>query len=313
MGFAPLLIIMGTILGLLGIQGLLARASAEQNSTTIQRTSAGTEKSAAPNPATPQSTTAAESKTSSTPQKARGKKLAEGLSVTGLDERGMSSLKALIHKQDRAALATFLAFNRPGFVEIDAYLEDHRRHRDDQSAIPAELQPRIDKLLNELTDSERKLVQEFNPKSARLISRDLMSRFGGHEFSTYFGHYSARPQSITLHVPPFDPDRKILEDLTQSGIAKKGRHIPLNTRLTVLKMSQLRQMAKDLNLDKKFTRKQEAADTLADIPGAAVLLSMQYVIDDLFMLQPIKEDIVLIKHEWSLLEAYAKMLSTLTL
>jgi hypothetical protein len=102
-----------------------------------------------------------------------------------------------------------------------------------------------------------------------------------------------------------------LEALAKSGIARKGRHIPLEARLTVLKMSQLRQMAKDLNLDKKFSRKQDAAKILADVPGAAVLLSMQYVVDDLFILNPINEDIEQIKSEWAFLRAYAKLLSGL--
>lgn len=302
----PLLIIMGTILALLAVQRLLARAAATQHQPTTQQREAVADKP------TPAQSPAAVPEVSSPPPRQRGRKLSADLSVTGLDERAVSSLKALIRNKDITALTTFLAFNRPGFIEIDDYLLHHRRRKEsetDSTSAPT----LAEKLLKKLSDSERKLLLEYNPKSARLISRDLMARFGGHDFSTYFGHYSARPQSVTLHVPPFDPDRKILEDLAKAGVARKGRHIPLNARLTVLKMSQLRQMAKDLNLDKKFTRKQDAADVLADIPGAAVLLSMQYVIDDLFMLLPIEEDIVLIKHEWSCLEAYAKLLSTLKL
>lgn len=305
---APLLIIMGTILALLAVQRLLARASTSHHDQLQQKTTAATQTPLPTADALPEITP---SSSEAQPRK-RGRKLTAELSVSGLDERGMNSLKALIGKKDIAALTTFLAFNRPGFVEIDDYFLHQRRYGNEKDTVSA-AQTLPEKLLKPLNDAERKIILEFNPKAVRLISRDLMSRFGGHQFSTYFGHYSARPQSVTLHVPPFDPDRKILEDLAKSGIAQKGRHIPLNARLTVLKMSQLRQMAKDLNLDKKFTRKQEATDTLADIPGAAVLLSMQYVIDDLFMLLPIEEDIVLIKHEWSYLEAYAKMLSTLKL
>ncbi len=297
----PLLIVMGTILVLLAVQRWLARTSppASEN---LHR------ESTPPSP-TPTAQTQARSQTSGAAPRKRGRTLAAGLSVTGLDERGVSSLKALISKKDTAAITTFLAFSRPGFVEIDDFLQQRKRH----GASPSDNRALVEKLLKPLSEAEQKLLTEFNPRSTRLISRDLMSRFGGHDFSLYFGHYTARPQSVSLHVPPFDPDRKILENLAKSGVARKGRHIPLAGRLTVLKMSQLRQMAKDLNLDKKFTRKQTAAEILADVPGAAVLLSMQYVIDDLFMLLPIKEDIVLIKHEWSYLEAYANMLSGLTL
>lgn len=294
----PLLIIMGTILALLAVQRWLARTTVPQ---IVRRKTA-----------TPISTISEPSTAPAQASRQHSRKLNKSLSVTGLDERGINSLKALIGKKDIDAITTFLAFNHPGFVEIDDYLLQQRRQKENESP-PQAAQALSERLLKPLTNTERKLVTEFNPKSTRLISRDLMSRFGGHEFSLYFGHYAARPQSVTLHIPPFDPDRKILEDLAKAGTARKGRHIPLSARLTVLKMSQLRQMAKDLNLDKKFTRKQTAAEVLADVPGAAVLLSMQYVIDDLFMLLPIKEDVVLIKHEWSYLEAYAKMLSGLKL
>ncbi len=297
----PLLIVLGTILALLAVQRWLIHVGSPR-SKNLHKENIPPSKAPSQTPAATQS--------HQTPSHQHNLKLTEGLSVTRLDERGVDSLKVLIGKKDINATATFLAFNRPGFVEIDAYLAQQREQKENE-APPSQILPA--KLLEPLTKTERKLLVEFNPKSTRLISRELMSRFGGHDFSVYFSHYAARPQAVTLHVPPFDPDRKIMEDLAKSRIARKGRHIPLSARLTVLKMSQLRQMAKDLNLDKKFTRKQVAAETLASVPGAAVLLSMQYVIDDLFMLMPIKEDIVLVKHEWSYLQAYAKMLNGLRL
>ncbi|MCF6337950.1 MAG: hypothetical protein L3J84_08360 [Gammaproteobacteria bacterium] len=301
----PLLIVMGTILALLAVQRWLVHIGSPRNKNLHKENI----------PLKPKKTPAQLPAITQPDQKSphqHGRKLTEGLSVTGLDERGIDSLKALINKKETDAISTFLAFNRPVFMEIDTCLAQQRQQKENETP-PSSTQARLTKLLEPLTKTERKLLIEFNPKSTRLISRDLMSRFGGHEFGIYFGHYAARPQSVTLHIPPLDPDRKILEDLAKSRIARKGRHIPLNARLTVLKMSQLRQMAKDLNLDKKFTRKQVAAETLATVPGAAVLLSMQYVIDDLFMLMPIKEDVVLVKHEWSYLQAYAKMLSGLKL
>lgn len=292
----PLLIILGTLLTLLAVQHWLARIPLKKNG---EQHGKKTAPPTQPQPPTP-------------PPRQRGRKLTSELSVTGLDERGIESLKTLIAEKNLDAITTFLAFNRPGFVEIDAYLM--QQYRQGKNAPPSSSPHTLPaKLLEPLTKTEHKLLREFNPKAARLISRDLMSRFGGHEFSIYFSHYATHPQSVTLHFPPFDPNRKILEDLVKFRIARKGRHIPLSTRLTVLKMSQLRQMAKDLDLDKKFTRKQTATETLATIPGAAVLLSMQYVIDDLFMLMPIREDVVLVKHEWSYLQAYAKILGNLKL
>jgi len=283
---APLLIVMGAILALLVVQRVLSRA-----------TPAERQAAAPPQPAP------------APPPRPRGRTLVNGLSVTGLDDRAMQQLKKLIAQGDVAALSTFLAFNRPGFIELNDYIKRLQNFaaEKDNTAAPADLR------LAALTDSEQQNLLSLEANSPRLITREFMSRFGGHEFSTYFAHYAAREPSITLHVPPFDPDRIVMEALAKSGIARKGRHIPLAQRLTVLKMSQLRQMAKDLNLDKKFTRKQDATTTLADVPGAAVLLSMQYVVDDLFALNPIKEDREQVKQEWAHLTAYAKLLSTLKL
>ena len=294
----PLLIVMGTILALLVIQRVLVRAQFPRQND-IHSTPDRRPPSTQPTPsiATP------------VPARPRGRTLVAGISVTGLDERGVSSLKALISKNDISAITTFLAFNRPGFIEIDDFLSQQRQLAN-AAGQPVPQTP-IAPLFKSLSEGEREHLLRFSPKTPRLISRDLMARFGGHEFSNYFSHYAARPQSVTLHVPPFDPDRKIFEGLTKSGIARKGRHIPLDARLTVLKMSQLRQMAKDLNFDKKFSRKTDATQMLADVPGAAVLLSMQYVVDDLFLLLPLDEDIEQIKSEWTYLETYAKLLGGL--
>lgn len=282
---APLLIVMGAILALLAVQRVLSRTISPEQ----QR-----QHTAPPPPVTPLP---------------RGRMLVKGLSVSGLDERAMHQLKQLITQDDVAALTTFLAFNRPAFIELNDFIKRAQTSAAefDSTSAPAGLR------FAALSENEQKVLLSPKLSASRLISRELISRFGGHEFSTYFLHYAAREPSVTLHVPPFDPDRKIMETLAKSGIARKGRHIPLAQRLTVLKMSQLRQMAKDLNLDKKFTRKQDATEILADIPGSAVLLSMQYVIDDLFALNPIKEDREQIKHEWAYLTTYAKLLHTLKL
>ncbi len=287
---APLLIVLGTILALLAVQRLLSRAEPQNH---------------AP-PASP------------IPSRPRGRPLLKGLSVTGLDERGVEQLQVLITQGDIMALATFLAFNRPGFVELDQFLAqlqkpDHQQATlsKDTTAGIAEKPAPAGLRLSTLTPHARQQLHAYKIKSPRLITRELMSRFGGHEFSNYFAHYAAREHTVTLHVTPFDPDRKIMEALAKSGIARKGRLIPLAQRLTALKMSQLRQMAKDLNLNKKFNRKDEATTFLADVPGSAVLLSMQYVVDDLFALKPIEEDCNQINREWAFLVAYAELLVTL--
>ena len=71
-------------------------------------------------------------------------------------------------------------------------------------------------------------------------------------------------------------------------------------------------MGKDLKLAQKFTRKADATEALSQMPGSAVLLSMQYVIDDLFMLNPLDVDPHAIKQEWAWLTAYAKLLGSVS-
>lgn len=290
----PLFIVLGTILALLAIQHLLARIASSPDAAMAKKDE---QPAAVPPP----------------PPRPRGRPLVPGLSVAGLDERGIARLKQLMQEKNVEAITTFLAFNRPHIIELDQYLGQLRQTLADEAGQSEPAQAETESApagiqLDTLNGKEQQQLLSFDPKSRRLITRDLMSRFGGHEFSHCFAHYKAREKSVTLHVPPFDPDRTVLETLAKSGIADKGRHIPLPLRLTVLKMSQLRQMAKDLNLDKKFTRKQEATETLAQVPGAAVLLSMQYVVDDLFVLKPIEEDADDISHEWAYLKAYAKLL-----
>jgi len=283
---APLLIVAGIVVVLLLIQQLLARIARRQQAADTVRGQAA-------------------------PQ---GKPLTKELTVIGLDERGINSLRALMKEADTVTLATFLAFNRPRVVELDTYLQKlFEQFRDTTDAVT------LDKLppapggmrIGELSATERNLLLNRDPGQARHIDRAFMARFGGHAFLPHFALYSSRESGVTLHVPPFDADRELFETLAKSGIASRGRQIPLQQRLSVLKMQELRQMGKDLKLKQKFTRKADAIEALSQVPGAAVLLSMQYVIDDLFMLNPLDVDPNAIKQEWAWLMACAKLLSSI--
>ncbi|NOX75332.1 MAG: hypothetical protein GXP17_01635 [Gammaproteobacteria bacterium] len=292
----PLLILLGAVLTLFIVQQLLLRMHPT------------------PQPKTPTASTDAPDTPKPMPKlipkpRRRGRPLSKGLSVAGLDERGIEQMQKLIREADIEALATFLAFNRPGVIELDAYIAQHRNDAkriatDSQTplAVPADIFP------DALSQTEWEHVLNFPAKTQRRITRQFMSRFGGHAFRIPFQLYTQRDKQVALHIPPSNKDRASFETLAESGIARQGRHIPLPQRLTVLKMSQLRQMAKDLHIGRKFKRKHEAAEQLAAVPGAAVLLSMQYVVDDLFMLTPIEEDPQHIQQEWDYLIAYAKLL-----
>jgi hypothetical protein len=306
----PLFIIMGTLVGLVVIQRLLIKVESRPKEN-LAGTRAGT---APPSPSSPHSS----------PPKTRGLPLFPGLSAIGLDERGVEQLKNLISKGDSTALTAFLASHRPGILELDEYLKQLRATFNDAlpnigikistENIRATLEtfeppkPPAGIHFELLNPSEYESSLVFNPNSQRLVTRDLMAQLGGQKFSKYFEYYCSRNKSIAFSVSPHNPDRPTMEALAESGIANKGRQIPLATRLTVLKMNQLRQMCKDLNHDTKYTRKQDATEGLAQVPGAAVLLSMSYVVDDLFALNPIKDETYDIKREWNYLSAYAKLL-----
>jgi len=303
----PLIILLGTILALLAVQQLLVRVQPRPGGPAPDAEAVGTANPEQKAPATKSAPVPPP-----TPRR-RGRSLLKSLSVVGLDERGVEQMRTLMRKGDTEGLATFLAFNRPGVVELDTYiaqLRDATTGDDEGEDAPADLPtPPAGILHDALSDAEWERLLAFPAKTQRLITRQFMSRFGGHAFREPFRVYTRREKQVALHVPPIDKDRATFEILAESGMARRGRHIPLAQRLTVLKMSQLRQMARDLRLDRKFKRKSEATEQLAATPGAAVLLSMQYVVDDLFLLLPMDEDPQLIEQEWDYLFAYAKLLS----
>ncbi len=283
----PLLIVASTLLILLLIQQLLAQVGKRAESTRLAL------KTTQP----------------------QGIPLINGLSVMGLDERGINSLRALIKDTDSVALTTFLAFNRPTVQELDNYLQhlfEQFRNATDAITAASLPTPPAGMRIDALSTTERNLLLNRDPRQPRHIDRALMARFGGHAFLPHFALYSSRESGVTLHVPPFDTDRTLFETLAKSGIASRGRQIPLQQRLSVLKMQELRQMGKDLKLAQKFTRKADATEALSQMPGSAVLLSMQYVIDDLFILNPLDVDPHAIKQEWAWLTAYAKLLGSVS-
>ncbi len=284
----PLLILLGAILALLTVQQLLTRV---QPKPPPKIPAAGAD---APDPPKPMPK-----------PRRRGRPLSKGLSVAGLDERGVEQMRNLIREADTETLATFLAFNRPGVIELDAYIA---QRRDEAKSAETDPPAPANIFSDALNPAEWEHVLNFPAKTQRRITRQFMSRFGGHEFRVPFQVYTGREKQVALHISPSDKNRAAFETLAESGTARRGRHIPLPQRLTILKMSQLRQMAKDLHIDRKFKRKTEATELLATVPGAAVLLSMQYVVDDLFLLNPIEEDPQHIQQEWDYLIAYAKLL-----
>ena len=100
-----LFIVMGTIVALVAIQRVLTRMDSQI--ATVPAADTQEEKplssaSPSPSPTPPPS-----------PSKPRGFSLMQGLTVVGLDDRGVDQFKSLIKKGDTNALAIYLASQRP--------------------------------------------------------------------------------------------------------------------------------------------------------------------------------------------------------
>ena len=161
-----------------------------------------------------------------------------------------------------------------------------------------------------INTADLRYMLEKNLKSNNLIDKEFMERFGGIDFYENFQVYTqlCDQQNITIHAKSDHQYRKQLEALVASGIALQGRKIPLKERLEVLSFSQLKEMAKELKVNKEFADKAEVADALALMPGSAVHLSMIYEPDDIFYIKSEPADAKSIEEEWHLLNAYAKLL-----
>lgn len=298
---APLLIIVGTIAVLMLIQQLLSRIGASATGV-------------ASNNAEPDSPVA------------HGQ-LFSGLTVSGLKPQEINRLQELIIAGDLPELTIFLASHKASVPALDHFLEQTRhkllatRPQGSEGISDITLKPLFDPSVlpevlsvihfDALDDDDHLHLLSYEPKGPRMISRDFMLPFGVHTFQHNFSEYSKYKKPVILSIPGDDPQRPMFEKLAESGIAEKGRDISLSQRLTLMSLTQLQQMADDLNLNLKLSNKAEAVTALADIPGSRVLFSLQYAVDDLFHLIPTPENTEQILREWGFLNAYAKLLCSI--
>lgn len=295
---APLLIIVGTIAFLILIQQLLHWLGASQASAITK-----------PARLAP-----------------RGR-LFSGLTVSGLNPQEIHRLRELIIAGDLPKLTTFLALHKVSVVELDKFLQQAKHKAlatrpqgrgkirqiilktligsSSLSNAPAGI--RFDILNND----EHLQVLSHESKNPRIITYDFMQRFGAEDFQRHFSEYNKYKKPLILNIPGNDPKRPLFEKLVESGIAEKGHNISLAQRLTLLSLKQLQQMAKDLNLKRELNSKTEAVKALTAIPGARVLFSRLYTVDDLFHLVPASENNERALREWGFLNAYAKLLCSI--
>jgi hypothetical protein len=259
-------------------------------------------------------------------KKTSGVEVSERLHAVGLSENQVNELKAIVSDGDQTTLSKFLAFYKPGLLEIDQYIASLRERYHDNLAKPAGEASEIERIaasnkllltdqpepydFKQLSKAEIRTLLEIHPKTNGILTREFFDQFGEEQFWENFETYGAlyRDHPVTVFVPKKDELRPLLESLAQKGVVQQGRKIHLRDRLGVLELSQLNQMAQELKLERQFITRDEATQTLAEIPGSAILLAMVYTIDDLFLIRPDAVDVKAVRRALSVYESYAKLI-----
>lgn len=258
--------------------------------------------------------------------KVHGKEVVEGVHVAELSNALVKELQTIISQQDEIELTHYFARYRPNFIELEEYLSTLRSQFLSHLGKPSNLVSESEKInaindiefgtppeyidIQSISKSDLRFLVEKNFKSNNLINLDFIERFGGRDFMENFRVYTelAHDSSVTLHIPMDHQNRKQLETFVEKGIAIQGRKIPLKDRLAVLSFTQLKNIASELKIDSQFKTKQEATETLANMPGSAVHLAMIHDVDDIFYIKAESLDVKAIEEEWSFLNAYSKLI-----
>jgi len=258
--------------------------------------------------------------------KANNTEIIPGLHVTGLSDKLIQEMHEIIERRDIDKLAYFFTKRCPELPILEDYFTSLRSQyfsllgKPTNEASEAEKTTAINALnventpecvdINVISKVELQYLVEDNVKKYRVIDSELIKKFGDENFMENFKIYTqlTHGESVTLHIPTDHHHRTQVEALVDSGIAIRGRKIPLKDRLNVLKFSQLRDIATELKIDSQFKRKSEATETLAAMPGSAVHLAMVYDISDLFYLKAEPYVATSVEEEWAYFNAYAKLI-----
>ena len=258
--------------------------------------------------------------------RSRGIEIQPFLYATGLKDYQANELRAIIDYGDELALSKFIAYYHPGFVELDQYLLRLRQRFSENLGKPLILASEIEKiaatnrtLFNDqpepfdftiLTKSEFRLLLEFTSDQGRFINQEFMQQFGDTRFLEHFNEFKQlwHINSRTQYIPKNDAHRPLLDMLSANGTVLRGRKIDLQQRLSVLRLDQLNEMARELKLRQSFESLDKATQALSQIPGSAILLAMIYSIDDLFFINSELINVRAIERELNVYAAYAKLI-----
>jgi hypothetical protein len=259
--------------------------------------------------------------------KSQGTEITPYLHVLGLKEYQCNELKAIVNHSDELALKKFIAYYRPGIVELDIYIDELRKrflHNLGKSLATASDIEKIaaaNRIITNdqpepydftvLSKSEVRVLLEFGADKGRAVNEEFVQHFGDAQFLENFNTYKQllRNQDRTLYIPKKDTNRPLLDMLANHGVVAKGRKIELEDRLRILPLKQLNDMARELKIRKTFQSHDHAVQTLAKTPGSAILLAMIYSIDDLYYLDPKTVDIDAIESELNVWSSYAKLIA----
>jgi hypothetical protein len=132
------------------------------------------------------------------------------------------------------------------------------------------------------------------------LTRELMDLGGGrggfiHSLRAWRSLTRDGPRSCYI-APDYDY-RKPLETLARTGVAKRGRAVPLPVRLEALPWETLRKAAKALRVGPVRSR-DHAATVLAGTEGIEEWLAAKFDVDGFFYLEPGPEAFRVMERAW---------------
>jgi len=223
-------------------------------------------------------------------------------------------IKALSDKKDELGLALLCAVYQPTIDQLSAL----SRASPNPPLINYETQPNnalahyaIPTAHTSLMNSQDlQSIRAHEKKTHKLINKDFIKRFGDLFFMENFIMYEhlCRVGNKVFYIPPNNELRKLFEMFSTTGVALRGKSIPIGERLRILDQTELQTIANNLRLDRTFNTLDQAISILAKQPQTPVHLAQRYHSEDLFLLKQENWDITAIEEEWCAYNVYAKIL-----
>ncbi|NOZ54221.1 MAG: hypothetical protein GXP08_14010 [Gammaproteobacteria bacterium] len=228
-------------------------------------------------------------------------------------------IDALRGKKDELRLALLFAVYQPTIDQVRALQQPNASRNDlpiltgkkTQHCVQAEnCPPQQDS--QAFSQQDLQLIREHEKKTHKLINKAFIQKFGDMFFMENFimYHHLSRIGSKVFHIPPGNELRQLFEVFSRTGVALRGKSIPIGERLRILNLPELQSIADKLALDRVFNTIDQAISVLAKLPQIPVHLARRYHSENLFLLTQAQEswNISEVEQEWAAYNAYAKLL-----